>query len=131
MIEVKIDGASRGNPGPSGAGIVIKVDGKVKEYSFPLGKMTNHEAEFIAMIKALEICTTFGYERGLAFQTDSQLVADAVDKNHVKNEIFQPLLEKINQLKKPFSFCFVKWIPSEQNKHADRLAREAVFSQKQ
>ena len=56
MFEVYIDGASKGNPGLSGAGVVIKGEGKVEEYSFPLGVMSNHDAEFHALIKALQIC---------------------------------------------------------------------------
>lgn len=56
MIEVYIDGASAGNPGPSGAGIFIKGQGAHEKYSLPLGIMSNHEAEFHALIKALEIC---------------------------------------------------------------------------
>lgn len=56
MIEVYIDGASAGNPGPSGAGIFIKGNGVPEKYSLPLGNMSNHEAEFHALIEALEIC---------------------------------------------------------------------------
>lgn len=56
MIEVYIDGASAGNPGPSGAGIFIKANGKVERYSIPLGVMSNHEAEYYAFIEALKIC---------------------------------------------------------------------------
>lgn len=130
LIEIKIDGASGGNPGLSGAGVVLKINGEIKEYSFPLGMMSNHEAEFTAMIRALEVCANYGYEHGLAFQTDSKLLQEAFEKNYVKNETFKPLLAKINRLKEPFPFCFIKWIPKEHNKHADRLAREAIYRQK-
>ena len=60
MIEVYIDGASAGNPGPSGAGIFIKGNGTAEKYSIPLGMMSNHEAEYHAFIKALEICLEKG-----------------------------------------------------------------------
>lgn len=129
MIEIQVDGASKGNPGISGAGIVIRNDGRIYEYSFPLGIVTNHEAEFIAVIKGLEICRREFPHKVLAFQTDSKIVVDSIEKNYVKNSLFKPLLAKINELREPFSLFFIKWIPSEQNKHADRLAREAIYNQ--
>lgn len=129
MIEIQVDGASKGNPGLSGVGIVIKYNGHIKEYSFPLGTASNHEAEFFAVVKALEICQQSFPDRILALQTDSQIVVDAMDKRYVKNPLFKPLLESIKVLEQSFSYVFIKWIPSEQNKHADRLARKAIQNQ--
>ncbi|KAA0550166.1 reverse transcriptase-like protein [Bacillus sp. BGMRC 2118] len=125
MIEVYIDGASSGNPGPSGAGIFIKGNGIVEQYSIPLGTMSNHEAEYYSLIKALEICV----EKKLSivsFRTDSQLVDQAMEKEYVKNKQYLPLLEKALELSKQFDLFFIKWIPSSQNPVADRLAREAI-----
>ncbi|HCW3315550.1 TPA: ribonuclease HI, partial [Listeria monocytogenes] len=48
-MEVFVDGASAGNPGPSGAGIVLKAEGIYEQFAIPLTVMTNHEAEFIAI----------------------------------------------------------------------------------
>lgn len=129
MIEIHVDGASKGNPGISGAGIVIKTDNELYEYSFPLGIVSNHEAEFLALIKALKICEQKFPHALVAVQTDSQIVVDSIEKKYVKNPLFKPLLEQINELKHSFSLFFIKWIPSEQNKHADRLAREAIYNQ--
>src|SRR5690625_2328377 len=53
IIEVYTDGASNGNPGISGAGVYIKANGKDYEYALPLEEMSNHEAEFHAIIHAL------------------------------------------------------------------------------
>ncbi|MDE3839317.1 ribonuclease HI [Bacillus methanolicus] len=125
MIEVYIDGASAGTPGPSGAGIFIKADGNVERYSIPLGLMTNHEAEFHAFIKAMEICIEKGY-RTVSFRTDSELVNRAIEKEFVKNKTFAPLLEKSLKLSEQFDLFFMKWIPSSENKTADQLARMAV-----
>ena len=56
MIEVYIDGSSKGNPGPGGAGIVIK-NAATKEllsaHGIPLGHVTNNQAEFLALKHAL------------------------------------------------------------------------------
>lgn len=125
MIEVYIDGASAGNPGPSGAGIFIKKDGKVERYSIPLGIMSNHEAEFHSLIHALKICLINGY-RVVSFRTDSELVNRSMEKEFVKNKKYFALLDKAMQLSKQFDLFFIKWIPSIENKSADELARAAI-----
>ncbi len=125
MIEVYIDGASAGNPGPSGAGIFIKANGQVERYSLPLGDMNNHQAEFWSLIKGLEICLEKNY-RIVSFRTDSQAVNRAIEKEFVKNSLYAPLLEKIVTLSKQFDLFFLKWIPSSENKVADELARAAI-----
>lgn len=125
MIEVYIDGASAGNPGPSGAGIFIKGNGVLEKHSLPLGLMSNHEAEFTAFIKALEICINKGY-KVVSFRTDSELVDRAVEKEFTKNKQYAPLLAKALELSKQFDLFFMKWIPSAQNKQADELARAAI-----
>lgn len=125
LIEVYIDGASAGNPGPSGAGIFIKGHGTVEKYSIPLGIMSNHEAEYYAFIKALEICIENDYQV-VSFRTDSELVNRAVEKEFVKNKQFAPLLEKGLTLSKQLELFFMKWIPSSENKSADELARQAI-----
>ena len=127
MIEVYIDGASAGNPGPSGAGIFIKGQGRADKYSLPLGIMTNHEAEYYAFIKALEICLENGLSNTVvSFRTDSQLVNRAVENEFVKNKLYAPLLQHALELSKRFDLFFMKWIPSIENKVADELARLAI-----
>ncbi|GKU80939.1 reverse transcriptase-like protein [Niallia sp. NCCP-28] len=125
MIEVYIDGASAGNPGPSGAGIFIKGHGKGDKYSIPLGTMSNHEAEFYALIKALEICIENNYQT-VSFRTDSELVSRAIEKEFAKNKQFAPLLEQALILSKRLPLFFIKWVPSSENKTADELARLAI-----
>ena len=125
MLEVFIDGASAGNPGPSGAGVFIKQDGHVTRHSIPLGIMDNHEAEYWALIKALEICRDYRNE-ALSFRTDSQAIFSAMEKGFAKNKKYAPLLEKAISLTADMPLFFIKWIPSTQNKAADELARRAI-----
>ncbi|WP_108671189.1 reverse transcriptase-like protein [Peribacillus acanthi] len=125
MIEVYIDGASAGNPGPSGAGIFIKNNGQVERFSIPLGEMENHEAEYHALIKALEICVEKGFQT-VSFRTDSQAISSAVEKEFAKNKRYAPLLAKAMDLYQQIPLFFIKWIPSSENKTADELARKAV-----
>jgi ribonuclease HI len=130
MIEVYVDGASAGNPGLSGAGIFIKLsNGTVERYPVPLGMMTNHEAEYHAFIKALEICVEKGYVTA-SFRTDSQLIDQAVEKRYVKKASYNELLQNALELIDQFELFFIKWIPSSQNKTADELARKAVLLNK-
>ncbi|MDQ0155145.1 reverse transcriptase-like protein [Robertmurraya andreesenii] len=125
MIEVYIDGASAGNPGPSGAGIFIKGNGILENYSIPLGVMSNHEAEFSCLIKALGICLEKGY-RIVSFRTDSELVNRSLEKEFVKNAAYKPFLEEALHLRGEFDLFFMKWIPSAENKMADQLARAGI-----
>ncbi|WEG10869.1 ribonuclease HI family protein [Pullulanibacillus sp. KACC 23026] len=130
MVDIYIDGASAGDPGPSGIGIMIKdPDGPPLEYSLPIGIKSNHEAEFEALIQALKIAQQKGY-RLLSVKTDSQLVDRSFNKRYVKNKDYLPLLDQILTLETHFDHVFVKWIPSSQNKKTDQLARIAIQQQK-
>lgn len=127
MIEVYIDGASSGNPGLSGAGIFIKGHGSSEQHAIHLGFMSNHEAEFQALLHALTICAENKYQI-ISFRTDSQLVANAVENRYVKNKLFSPILEKaLHIIDTSFDLFFIKWIPSSQNSVADKLARRAII----
>ncbi|MCM3549472.1 RNase H family protein [Shouchella clausii] len=125
MIHVYTDGASAGNPGPSGAGLVFLKDGEAQEFRFHLGDKTNHEAEFVAVDIALEICLQKEWQQ-VAVRTDSKLVSDSIEKGHVKTKAYAgylcSILDKIAQLE----LFFIMWVPSKQNKKADELARLAI-----
>ncbi|MGY0692438.1 ribonuclease HI family protein [Virgibacillus sp. FSP13] len=129
MIEVYTDGASSGNPGTSGAGIYIKADGNIHEFSFPLSTLSNHEAEFEAVLKALQVCKEHFPDEILSFRSDSRIVVDVVEKDFTKNQTFLPYLEKIRAEASSFPHFFIKWIPEKKNNHADQLARKAIHLQ--
>ncbi|MCP8616241.1 ribonuclease HI family protein [Salirhabdus salicampi] len=130
MIEVYTDGAAKGNPGLSGVGIFIKDNETVYQYSFHLGTYSSHEAEFMAVIKALEICQTLFPNEILSFRTDSRVVVDVIEKDFTKNKNFLPYLEKIRNEASRFPYFFIKWIPKTKNKQADKLAKEAIHTTK-
>ncbi|WP_062104849.1 reverse transcriptase-like protein [Bacillus niameyensis] len=125
MIEVYIDGASAGNPGLSGAGIFIKSHHNTDNYSIPLGMMSNHEAEFSALVKSLEICLESKFQI-VSVRSDSSLVVEAIEKRFVKNDIYRPFLDQALMLISNFDLFFIKWISSKENKQADQLARRAI-----
>ncbi|WP_112181126.1 RNase H family protein [Paraliobacillus zengyii] len=130
MIEVYVDGASSGNPGPSGVGIIIKNKQHYLSQYFYVGILSNHEAEIHAVIKALQLCKDNFPDQILSIRSDSKLVVDMIEREHTKNKTYQPLLQEILAEIETFPHCFIKWIPSTQNKKADRLAREAILQWK-
>ncbi|OZM57446.1 ribonuclease HI [Lottiidibacillus patelloidae] len=125
MIEIYIDGASSGDPGPAGAGISIhKSKGNVEKISKPLGMVSNHEAEFLALIIALEYCIENEFNV-VSIKTDSQLVERAVENKYIKNKAFKIHLDKALLMIDKIELFFIKWIPTKQNK-ADQLAKQAI-----
>jgi ribonuclease HI len=126
MLEIYIDGASAGNPGPAGAGIYMKRGSAMWKESWPLPGMSNHEAEFHACLKALKRAEEEGF-RIVSLRSDAKVLVEAVEKRHTKNKQFRPLLEEIlHVMDTSFDHVFIKWIPSSRNGEADRLAKTAV-----
>lgn len=126
MLEVYIDGASAGNPGPSGIGIFIKGEGQHVKISEPIGNTNNHQAEFTALLRGLEEALKIG-SSFVSVRSDSKIVVSSIDKAYVKNEDFKPYLEQALSLIEQFDLFFIKWIPEKDNKAADVLAREAIL----
>lgn len=126
MIEVYTDAACSGDPGMSAAGIIIKKNQQIEKHQFLLGTWTNHEAEFHAIIRALELCKDKYPGEIISIRSDSKIAVDTLDHQHTKNEKFLPLLQRLIELEKTFSYVFYKWIPEKQNKNADKLARECL-----
>ncbi|MFB1049357.1 ribonuclease HI family protein [Paraliobacillus sp. JSM ZJ581] len=128
MLEVYVDGASMGNPGPSGVGVLLKKKNVFIEKSYYVGTYTNHETELIAVMKGLKLCKDMYPDEIISIRSDSKLVVDMIEKAYTKNKMFYPLLDEILRLIPQFPYCFIKWIPDNQNNHADRLARIALRS---
>ena len=91
-IEVYIDGAARGNPGPAGIGVVIKDGPKViEEIGAYIGKATNNVAEYLALIRGLEEVIIRGF-RSASFFSDSELLVKQLNGEYkVKHENLVPL----------------------------------------
>ncbi|MGG2108970.1 ribonuclease HI family protein [Lysinibacillus pakistanensis] len=129
MLEVYIDAASAGNPGPSGIGIFIKGEGHHILISEFIGSANNHIAEFTALVRGLEEAQKLGSSL-VSIRSDSKIVVASMEKEYVKNEEFKPFLEKALALADTFDLFFIKWVPDTQNKAADTLARKAIQKEK-
>ena len=127
MLRIYVDAATKGNPGPSGGGVIILGEALNEQIHLPLGDCSNHEAEFRVFIQALEILK----EKQLTTETvllysDSRIVVETIEKKHAKNPIFKPYLQKFQELEPFFQLLMIQWIPEKKNKGADSLARQAL-----
>jgi ribonuclease HI len=122
------DGASRGNPGHAGLGIVIEDDTGMRlagRYQY-LGTATNNEAEYHALILGLKSLTDWHPDRLEVFM-DSKLVVEQVKGVYkVKKPELQPLCRQALQLLNGFPEWEVKHVEREKNKGADALANRAI-----
>ncbi len=121
-----IDGASSGNPGPAGAGAVLKqADKELGRWNKHLGIATNNIAEYQALILALTESLKLGVTSLVVF-TDSELLhRQYIGRYKVKNPGIKELFSKVMELKARFKTLRIEHIPREKNKEADKLAREA------
>ena len=125
-VEIYIDGAARGNPGPSGAGVVFVREGRIiQTLSKSLGRCTNNQAEYLALIHALEMAKSLGY-KNIVIKTDSQLVARQIRGLYrIKNGILLKLAARVKELLSTFDNWDLVEIPRNENQDADRLAKDA------
>jgi len=124
------DGASRGNPGPAGAGIVLKdAEGNVlAEKSQFLGRMTNNESEYRALLLGLMTAqTSLDPDDALVVLMDSQLVVSQLKGEFkIKAAHLKEFLSQAKSAEGSFASVVYKLIPREKNSRADALANQAL-----
>jgi ribonuclease HI len=123
-----VDGGSRGNPGPSGFGVVIEdeVGRPVAELSEFLGRQTNNHAEYSGLLAALSYALKHGF-KALKVVSDSELMVKQIDGSYKVNspalkELHTAAMKMIDQL----DFFEIKHVLREKNREADRLANLAM-----
>ena len=124
MLEVYIDGASRGNPGEASYAYVIKERNKtIAEKYYCIGRSTNNVAEYTALVNVLEdIVKDFSDKKEVIVYSDSELLVKQINGVYkVKDVKIKILYEKIKEISKSFLFMKVVHIPREMNKRADEL----------
>ncbi|HEO63751.1 MAG TPA: ribonuclease HI family protein [Candidatus Omnitrophica bacterium] len=122
------DGACRGNPGPSGVGVVIKnpQGSLLKEVSLYIGNSTNNAAEYMALIIGLIEALKLNIKNASVFMDSELLVRQITGKYKIKGENLKPLFFQVKYLCTHFDEINFNHIPREQNQDADRLAYEAT-----
>ena len=122
------DGGARGNPGPSGYGVVIRDESgrQVAALSEYLGHQTNNFAEYQGLIAALEYALEHG-PKALKVVSDSELLVRQIKGIYkVKNVVLQDLHARAKELIKQLDWFSIGHALREHNQDADRLANEAM-----
>jgi ribonuclease H / adenosylcobalamin/alpha-ribazole phosphatase len=127
-VIIEADGGSRGNPGPAAYGAVLKdaeTGEVIAEDGTAIGHATNNVAEYSGLIAGLKLAEEFAPEADIEVRMDSKLVVEQMSGRwKIKHPDMRPLATEANRLA-PFGTTYT-WVPREQNKHADRLANEAL-----
>jgi len=129
MIEIYVDGGSRGNPGYSGGGFVIFENGKIfTEGSEYYGKKTNNQSEYLALIDALrKAYEKLGTNAEIQVYMDSKLAVEQMNGNwKVKSENVRPLYQEARRIADQFKNFSISHIRREKNTLADKLANDAM-----
>lgn len=136
-IKVFTDGASRGNPGESGIGIVIydENDSLIKSWNEYIGTGTNNQAEYKALLKSLDLIKTI-IESGkhkidvVEFYLDSELIVKQIKGLYKIKEPTLALLNKQfhSEIRKLGIKYTIQHVERALNKAADRLANIAIDS---
>ena len=126
-LDIYIDGASKGNPGPSGIGIIIIKDGCIiKEIARFIGPATNNIAEYTALVHALQEGLILKAD-AIRIKSDSELLCRQLNKDYkVKSANIIGLYTQAVNLLNGFQKVSIQHIPREQNAPADKLATQAV-----
>jgi ribonuclease HI len=129
LLTIHTDGASRGNPGAAAFAYVIERDGMPTiEGSGCLGKMTNNQAEYTALVRALEHALRLGPDNNVLVKSDSELMVKQMRGEYkVKNEELRGLYEQARRLVGQFTGrVTLQHVRRDQNKRADQLCNNAL-----
>ncbi|MET8687784.1 bifunctional RNase H/acid phosphatase [Streptomyces sp. NPDC004732] len=126
---VEADGGSRGNPGPAGYGAVV-IDAATGETLMEaaeyIGVATNNVAEYKGLVAGLKAAHQLDPAAAVHVRMDSKLVVEQMSGRwKIKHPDMKPLAAEAARVH-PASQVTYEWIPREKNKHADRLANEAM-----
>ena len=126
--ELYIDGASHGNPGPAGIGVVVQDGAKrpVRQLSKSIGEATNNVAEYLALVYALQEALRMG-ATSVTVNSDSELLVRQLNGQYqVRDAHLRVLHDLARHLVEGFTHCRIEHIPRERNTLADRLAGQAA-----
>ncbi|MEU3710221.1 bifunctional RNase H/acid phosphatase [Streptomyces catenulae] len=126
---VEADGGSRGNPGPAGYGAVVldaATGEALAEAAEFLGTVTNNVAEYRGLVAGLRAAHALDPAARIRVRMDSKLVVEQMSGRwQIKHPDMKPLAAEAATAH-PAELVSYEWIPRARNKHADRLANEAM-----
>jgi ribonuclease HI len=126
LFEVFIDGASRGNPGLAGVGVVL-YDGnrRILSYREFIGEKTNNQAEYHSLKRGLQIAILI-CARINVLSDSNLLVNQRLRKYKIRNMNLKSISREVSNLEKVFQEVKYKYISREENMQADREANNAI-----
>ncbi|MEU9223505.1 bifunctional RNase H/acid phosphatase [Streptomyces massasporeus] len=126
---VEADGGSRGNPGPAGYGAVVSdaaTGETLRETAEYIGVATNNVAEYRGLLAGLRAAHALDPTATVHVRMDSKLVVEQMSGRwKIKHPDMKPLAAEAARIFPPGRVTY-EWMPRAQNKHADRLANEAM-----
>ena len=127
-LTVRVDGASRGNPGPAGIGAVVEfADGRpARELSAYIGLATNNVAEYRALLMALEEAGRHGAQSITVYSDSELLVRQMNGEYRVKAAHLRPLHLEARRRLRVFPAVRILHVMREENRRADLLANLAI-----
>lgn len=124
------DGASRGNPGPSGCGYTIEKEGIILEkHAQYIGSATNNQAEYIAFILALKRLKEIGATDVIIYSDSELLIRHIHGVYKVRKEKLKPLYTELMNIVSEFKSFKAEHISREYNSFADNLAKNVIKTQ--
>jgi ribonuclease HI len=127
-VTARTDGASRGNPGPAGIGVVLEVEGNTHpiECSEYIGEATNNVAEYRALLLALSEAEKLS-PSSLTILSDSELLVRQLNGEYrVKSDTLKPLYQEACRRLRGFPGTRILHVGRGENQSADRLANRAI-----
>lgn len=126
-MDIYIDGAAKGNPGPAGIGVIICQDEHVlKNISRFIGRATNNVAEYSALIYGLQEALILKANK-LRVWTDSELLCKQIKGEYkVRDVNLKQLFEQVKRLAGGFISFEIHHISRDNNRGADKLASQAA-----
>ena len=129
MAKVYIDAAAGLKPKLACGGVIIK-DGDVNyEESVMLGEMDNHEAEWATLEFALNKAAELGIKSVIVY-TDSKIIVDTFDKQHVKNKVFKSYYNRVLPLTNALDMFIITHTPRKNNRGADKMAKDRLYKER-
>ncbi len=127
-VTIYTDGAARGNPGPAAIGATIKDEtgNLITSVSRRIGITTNNQAEYRAIIAALEKAISLGAKH-VVLKSDSELAVKQINGRYkIKNSALRPLYQEVVKLTGSLESVTVSHVPRARNAEADALANKAL-----
>ncbi len=129
MITINCDGGSRGNPGPAAIGIVIRKDGiKIDSCSEYIGKATNNVAEYMSLIRSLEIAVKHTQGQVHVFMDSQLVIMQVTGKYRINKPHLKKLYDRVKENESSFKEVIYAHVRRDNlnQSEADALVNQAL-----